>query len=103
MKKIPKEQLAKNMDALSCGSPSIDEIEVIAKSRGASSIKYIATVGFLDPCDVKIFFAETKEDMAAQIEQAANGREYVARYSGMCFTSNQTSASIEDAAHQDIR
>ena len=95
MEKMTKEQLAQNMDDIGLGNPSIDEIEAIAKERGASKITYFATVGFIEPNDVGRFSASTKEDMAAQIEQAANGREYVARYWAMASTSDQTSAPAE--------
>lgn len=96
MEKITIEQLEKKMDEMQCGSPSIDEIEAIAKERGATTITYIALVGFINPFEINTFFADTKEDMAAQIEQAANGREYVARYSGFTSICDQTSAPIEN-------
>lgn len=95
MEKMTKEQFALRMDEIGLGNPSIDAVEAIAKARGASEMTFHAYVGFV-PDTLKTFSARTKEDMAAQIEQAANGREYVARYSAFCSISSQTSAPTED-------
>lgn len=90
-----KQEAEELMDSIGYGNPSLESIEATAKEIGATSIRVFATVAFLNPNDVVEFEANAKEDMTAQIEQAANGREYVARYWAMAFTSDQTSAPAE--------
>ena len=92
MKKYTRQEVAEFMDSIGCGNPSLDSIEATTKMIGAKSIKIFATVAFLDPNEVAQFEASTIEDMTAQIEQAAKGREYVTRYWAMASTSDQTFA-----------
>ena len=75
-----REQIEDIFDATYGNYHSLEEIENTIKEAGAKLVKYLAKVCFIAPNEVWVFYADTKEDMTAQIEQAANGREYVVRY-----------------------
>lgn len=62
------------------GHRSVEELEQSAKERGLNIVLYIAKVAYLFPHEVITLEAKTKEVLTATIEQADNGRGYVARY-----------------------
>lgn len=82
---MTREDVEKYMNEHNYGS-SIERLAETAESMG-SRIEYLCvTVCFLQPNSVEEFEAETIEDLTAKINEAANGREYVARGWGIGTT-----------------
>lgn len=82
--KMNREEVEKRMDEIGFGATTMEELDETAKSQGEiESMYYIAMVIFIDPNEIASFRADTKEGVTAKINEAANGREYVARYTGL--------------------
>ena len=75
-----REEIERVMQSEGFGSPSLQEVEQTVKDGNSISATYNANVVFLNPHEFLQFDAETTTELTARIEQAANGREYVARY-----------------------
>lgn len=66
---------------------TLEQVDKEIKSiKDATFAKYCAKVVFEGDSDITYFNADTKEDLATNIEKAANGREYKAEYYGIVLT-----------------
>jgi hypothetical protein len=83
--KMNREEVEKRMDEIGFGN-SIEDLVETAESMGGRILRLNVTVCFLQPNSVEGFEAETIEELTAKINEAANGREYVARGWGICTT-----------------
>lgn len=89
--KMSREEVEKRMDEIGFGGLTMEAVDENAKEQGdIEVISYIASVMFLNPHEMKGFYADTKEDMTAKINEAAKGREYVARYMGIAKFKDST-------------
>lgn len=66
---------------------TLEQVDKEIKSHpGVKSTKYCAMVAFEGDSDITYFNADTPEDLATNIEKAANGRRYEAQYYGIVLT-----------------
>lgn len=66
---------------------TLEQVDKEIRSRpGVKLTKYCAMVAFEGDSDITYFNADSKEDLATNIEKVANGRRYEAQYYGIVLT-----------------